>query len=138
MKLESEKKLNENISKYNKLTEYDDNEQNEKLKFITKRRGRKIKESDNKINEENFSNEYITLTDEELKRILPNLSIVARSLPSDKSIKDLTLIFSLMLLFILLSSFNFSSFKILTAISNPLNILKESASFNTKYFNNLR
>ena len=56
--------LNENISKYNKLTEYDDNEQNEKLKFITKRRGRKIKESDNKINEEKmvhtkFSNDNI-------------------------------------------------------------------------------
>ena len=56
--------LNENISKYNKLTEYDDNEQNEKLKFITKRRGRRIKESDNKINEEKmvhtkFSNDNI-------------------------------------------------------------------------------
>ena len=56
--------LNENISRYNKLTEYDDNEQNEKLKFITKRRGRKIKESDNKINEEKmvhtkFSNDNI-------------------------------------------------------------------------------
>ena len=56
--------LNENISKYNKLTEYDDNEQNEKLKFITKRRGRKIKESDNKIKEEKmvhtkFSNDNI-------------------------------------------------------------------------------
>ena len=56
--------LNENISKYNKLTEYDDNEQNEKLKFITKRRGRRIKESDNKIKEEKmvhtkFSNDNI-------------------------------------------------------------------------------
>ena len=56
--------LNENISKYNKLTEYDDNEQNEKLKFITKRRGRRIKESDNIIKEEKmvhtkFSNDNI-------------------------------------------------------------------------------
>ena len=62
--LSSKLPLNENISKYNKLTEYDDNEQNEKLKFITKRRGRKIKESDNKINEEKmvhtkFSNDNI-------------------------------------------------------------------------------
>ena len=62
--LSSKLPLNENISKYNKLTEYDDNEQNEKLKFITKRRGRRIKESDNKINEEKmvhtkFSNDNI-------------------------------------------------------------------------------